>query len=510
MHKPKVLRISFVLLLSLSMTYLTYNVFARSLAAVAPGLGTASSFAVLGGSTVTNTGATVIYGDLGVWPGLSITGFPPGIVVPPGTIHAGDAVAQQAQNDVTTAFNALGSQACDVNLTGQDLGGLTLTPGVYCFDSSAGLTGALTLNAQGSANSVFIFQIGSALTTASNSSVLMTNSGSACNVFWKVGSSATLGTNTSFQGNILALTSITLNTGANIVCGRALAQNGAVTMDDNNISMSACAAQPTPIPATQTAIAPTLTSIALTPTQTLPAPTQTAIAATATSIAATRTIIAPTLTSIAATLAPTQTAQAATQTATASMPTRTATPTPTDPPTPTAAVPEVLPETGFSHRHVTVLSAQPAEKAYADLGNLWLEVPRLNLQMPIVGVPQVDGEWDVSWLGDQAGWLHGSAFPTWSGNSVLTGHVWNAFNLPGPFHELGNLQYSDKVIVHAWGAEYIYEVRSIKFVLPSNVDAMMKHEDKSWVTLVTCQGYDEATDTYEYRILVRSVLVEVK
>jgi LPXTG-site transpeptidase (sortase) family protein len=169
-----------------------------------------------------------------------------------------------------------------------------------------------------------------------------------------------------------------------------------------------------------------------------------------------------------------------------------------------------LPETGFSHRHVTVLSAQPAEKAYADLGNLWLEVPRLNLQMPIVGVPQVDGEWDVSWLGDQAGWLQGSAFPTWSGNSVLTGHVWNAFNLPGPFQELGTLQYSDKVIVHAWGAEYIYEVRSIKFVLPSNVDAMMKHEDKSWVTLVTCQGYDEATDTYEYRILVRSVLVEVK
>ena len=495
MHKPKVLRISFVLFLSLSMTYLTYNVFARSLAEVAPGLGTASSFAVLGGSTVTNTGATVIYGDLGVWPGSSITGFPPGTVVPPGTIHAGDAVAQQAQTDVTTAFNALGSQACDVNLTGQDLGGLTLTPGVYCFDSSAGLTGALTLNAQGSADSVFVFKIGSALTTASNSSVLMTNSGSACNVFWKVGSSATLGTNTSFQGNILALTSITLNTGANIVCGRALAQTGAVTMDDNNISMSACAAQPTSTAtptytATQTATA--------TPTAT---PTSTATqTATATHTATTTSTATPTPTAT-----PTRTA---TQTATA---TRTATPTSTATPTPTATtVPAVLPETGFSHRHVTVLSAQPAEKAYADLGNLWLEVPRLNLQMPIVGVPQVDGEWDVSWLGDQAGWLQGSAFPTWSGNSVLTGHVWNAFNLPGPFQELGTLQYSDKVIVHAWGAEYIYEVRSIKFVLPSNVDAMMKHEDKSWVTLVTCQGYDEATDTYEYRILVRSVLVEVK
>ena len=100
----------------------------------------------------------------------------------------------------------------------------------------------------------------------------------------------------------------------------------------------------------------------------------------------------------------------------------------------------------------------------------------MNLQMPIVGVPQVEGEWDVSWLGDQAGWLHGSAFPTWSGNSVLTGHVWDAFNLPGPFFGLDALQYSDKVIVHAWDAEYIYEVRSIKLVLPSNVDEMMKHE----------------------------------
>ena len=507
MHKPKYLMITATLLLALFL--LSYGVFARPLAAIAPGLGTASSFAILGGSTVTNTGFTVILGDLGVSPGSSITGFPPGIVVPPGTTHVDDAVAQQAQSDVTTAYNALASQACDVDLTGHDLGGLTLTPGVYCFDESAGLTGALTLNAQGNANSVFVFQIGSTLTTASNSSVLVTNSGSACNVFWQVGSSATLGTNTSFQGNILADASITLNTGAGIIPGRALAQNGAVTMDSNNISMSVCAAEATQSPATQTAvaatqtaIAPTLTSIALTPSQTLSDPMQTAIAGTQTSIAATQSVIAPTLTARAETLAPTQTAQAATQTAIAI--TTTATPFRTT----TASA--ILPKTGFSPRHGTALFAQPAEKAYADLGELWLEVPRLHVQMPIVGVPQVDGEWDVSWLGNQAGWLHGSTFPTWSGNSVLTGHVWDALNLPGPFNGLNTLQYSDQVIVHAWGSEYIYEVRSIRRVLPNNIDAMMKREESSWITLMTCQGYDEATDTYKYRVLVRAVLVEVK
>src|SRR5581483_8601927 len=140
-------------------------------AATAPSLGTAINFAVLGGSSVTNTGATVVNGNLGVSPGSAITGFPPGIVVPPGTIHAADAVAGGAQSDTTIAYNALAGQPCDFNLTGQDLGGLTLIPGVYCFSTSAQLTGTLTLNAQGNPDAVFIFQIGSALTTASNSSV---------------------------------------------------------------------------------------------------------------------------------------------------------------------------------------------------------------------------------------------------------------------------------------------------------------------------------------------------
>ena len=208
-------------------------------------LGTAQSFAVLGGSTVTNTGPSVLTGDLGVSPGAAITGFPPGTAT--GTTHAADAVALQAQNDTTTQYNALASAACTADLTGQDLGGMTLTPGVYCFSSSAQLTGTLTLNAQGNANASFIFKTGSTLTTAAASSVAMINGGNPCGVAWQIGSSATLGTTTSFIGNLIALQSITLTTGANII-GRALARNGAVTLDTNNISFAACGATPPPVP----------------------------------------------------------------------------------------------------------------------------------------------------------------------------------------------------------------------------------------------------------------------
>ena len=216
-------------------------------------LGNAASFAVLAGSTVTNTGASVITGNLGVSPGLSVTGFPPGLVNG-GTIHAGDAVALAAQTSLVIAYNAAAGLAPNSNLTGQDLGGLTLTPGVYFFQSSAQLTGTLTLNALGDPNAVFVFQIGSTLTTASNSSVIFTNGGVGNNLFWQVGSSATLGTTTSFTGNILALTSITLNTGANINCGRALAQNGAVTLDTNRVTIGPCANAPGAVPEPSTLI----------------------------------------------------------------------------------------------------------------------------------------------------------------------------------------------------------------------------------------------------------------
>jgi Ice-binding-like len=210
-------------------------------------LGTSQSFAVLGGSTVTNTGATVITGNLGVSPGSSVTGFPPGIVAG-GSIHAADGVAAQAQSDLTTAYNTAAGIPCGVDLTGQNLGGLTLTPAVYCFTSSAALTGTLTLNMQGNPNAFFLFKIGSTLTTASGSSVVLSNTGGATcpsNLFWQVGSSATLGTGSTFAGNILALTSITVTTGATLT-GRALARNGAVTLDTNTISIAACGA---PVPA---------------------------------------------------------------------------------------------------------------------------------------------------------------------------------------------------------------------------------------------------------------------
>jgi formylglycine-generating enzyme required for sulfatase activity len=210
--------------------------------AAAPVLGTTQSFAVLAGTTVTNTGDTVISGDLGVSPGSAVTGFPPGLVMG-GTTHAGDAAALQAQSDATTAYGALAGQACNRDLTGQDLGGLTLTPGTYCFSSSAQLTGTLTLNAEGDPAAVFIFQIGSTLTTASNSSVLVINGGDSCNVYWQVGSSAAIGTGTKFIGSIIALTSITLTTGVS-VSGRALARNGAVTLDTNAVSAASCLGGP--------------------------------------------------------------------------------------------------------------------------------------------------------------------------------------------------------------------------------------------------------------------------
>lgn len=204
-------------------------------------LATAGSFAVLGGSAITNTGPSVIGGGhVGVMPGTAVTGFPPGTIAPPYALHAADAVAQQAQSDLTAAFVAGSGLAPTANLTGQDLGGKTLVPGVYFFSTSAQLTGALTLDFQGDPDAQFVFQIGSTLTTASNSAVFSQfAAASGCNVFWILGSSATLGTNSSFLGHILALTSITLNTGA-ALDGSALARNGAVTLDNNRITNLDC------------------------------------------------------------------------------------------------------------------------------------------------------------------------------------------------------------------------------------------------------------------------------
>ena len=200
--------------------------------AFAPDLGSAASFVGLAHETFTNTGSGVYYGNVGVSPGTAVVGFPPGSVRN-GAIYTGsDGVAVQAQIDANKAYIALAGQKCNVNLTDQDLGGMTLTPGVYCFNTSAQLTGDLVLDALDNPNAVWVFQIGSTLTTASGSSVSVINGGQALKVFWQVGSSATLGTTTRFRGNILAQVSVTLFTGAGLT-GRAFGLTGAVTMDTN-------------------------------------------------------------------------------------------------------------------------------------------------------------------------------------------------------------------------------------------------------------------------------------
>ncbi len=214
------------------------------IAAQAPvDLGTADPFAVLAGTTVTNTGPSVVSGDLGVSPGTAITGFPPGVVIN-GTQHAADAVALQAQSDLTTAYNDAAGRTPATQVT-SDLGGQTLAPGVYKADAAMSLTGTVTLDGEGDPGAVFIFQAGSTLITASSSTVAVINGTRACNLFWQVGSSATLGTDTTFVGNVLALTSATLQT-RTTVQGRILARNGQVSLDTNTITRPACEITPPP------------------------------------------------------------------------------------------------------------------------------------------------------------------------------------------------------------------------------------------------------------------------
>lgn len=211
------------------------------------GLGTARPFAVLAGTTVTNTGATVVSGDLGVSPGSAVAGFPPGQVIN-GAQHVADAVALKAKNDLVTAYQDAAGRTPATTVT-SDLGGQVLKPGVYRTAKAMALTGTVTLDAKGDPDAVFIFQAGSTLITASSSTVALVNGTDPCNVYWQVGSSATLRTDTTFVGTIMALTTATLETRTTVV-GRILARNGAVNLDTNTITRPNCAAVSSPTPTT--------------------------------------------------------------------------------------------------------------------------------------------------------------------------------------------------------------------------------------------------------------------
>jgi LPXTG-site transpeptidase (sortase) family protein len=167
-----------------------------------------------------------------------------------------------------------------------------------------------------------------------------------------------------------------------------------------------------------------------------------------------------------------------------------------------------IPVTGFKAGVATDLSHVKHE-TYTSASDVTLDVPSLGVKIPIVGVPKKDGTWNVAWLEDEAGWLQGSAFPSWNGNSVLTGHVYLASGLPGPFVNLNKLKYGDQIVVHAYGQKYIFAVQTNEVVAP-NDNSVMKHEEKPWLTLITCKDYDEKTKTYRNRVVVRAALLKVE
>jgi len=170
-----------------------------------------------------------------------------------------------------------------------------------------------------------------------------------------------------------------------------------------------------------------------------------------------------------------------------------------------------LPKTGFAPNRLTTLPAQPTDLTYANLGELWLEIPSLNVKTTIVGVPRSGEDWELNWLGNDTGWLNGTAFPTWTGNSVLTAHVTNADGLPGPFAELGKLKYGDQVIVHMGGGMYVYEIRNTRLARPYSTSfAFESLQDHSYLTLITCQFYNPLNDSYMFRRVVRAVLVSAE
>jgi len=169
----------------------------------------------------------------------------------------------------------------------------------------------------------------------------------------------------------------------------------------------------------------------------------------------------------------------------------------------------VLPDTGFRPGVISVLPIQPDSMLYSQQ-DMHLEIPALKLDLPVVGVPQSGNGWDVTWLGESAGWLNGTAYPTWAGNSVITAHVWDAFNNPGPFAQIKDLKYGNSIRIHAFGQVYTYEVRENRTVQPNQAKTVLKHEDKAWLTLVTCENYSDLFGSYTSRRMVKAVLVSIK
>ena len=273
-------------------------------AATTINLGTAAAASVLAGSGVTNTGPSILPLDLDTWPSPAITGFPPGL--DQSATHRADAVAQQAQSDLTIAYNAAAAAPSTNNVTGVNLAGKTLLGGVYTSSSTVAIAGPTPLTLNGDASSVWIFQAGSSLLVSPGSSVVITGGANACNIFWQVGSSATIGAGARFQGNILALTSITNQTGATIV-GRELARNGDVTLEDNVFTNPTCGGTGS----TTTTTAPAST------TTTTPASTTTTVASTTTTIGSTTTTTVGTTTTTSVGTTTTTTAPASTTTTTA-------------------------------------------------------------------------------------------------------------------------------------------------------------------------------------------------
>ena len=168
-----------------------------------------------------------------------------------------------------------------------------------------------------------------------------------------------------------------------------------------------------------------------------------------------------------------------------------------------------IPDTGFAPWITTNIPVQPKKQEYLELGDVWVEIPSLGVKTSIVGIPILEDNWDVTWLSQHAGWLEGTAFPSYAGNSVVTAHVYLPSGLPGPFVDLGQLSWNDTIIIHSYGQQYVYHVRSNQIVLPDD-SATLKHEEYPWLTLITCRGYNENTDSYNYRVRVRAVLIEVK